>query len=83
MKKERQIISQEKQGKWYKSPMIQFKKQLCAILMVLVYFIESLNIFTDSQHAENVVLHIENCELIVDNSELATLLIPLKQIIRN
>lgn len=50
--------------------------------MVLLYFIESLNIVTGSQHAENVVLYIENCELIVDDSELATLLILLKQIIR-
>ena len=44
---------------------------------------ESLNIVTDSQYAERVVLHIETAELIQDDSELTSLFIQLQQMIRN
>ena len=39
---------------------------------------ESLNIVTDSQYAESVVLHIETAELIQDDSELTSLFIQLQ-----
>lgn len=42
---------------------------------------EYLNIITDFQHAEGVVLHIEMAELIPDNSELTLLFIQLQQAI--
>ena len=43
--------------------------------MVLLDFPEPLNIVTDSQYAERVVLHIESTELIPDDSELTSLFI--------
>lgn len=47
--------------------MIQFRNELkYAILIVLLDFSEPLNIITDSQYAEGVVLHIETSELIPD-----------------
>lgn len=51
--------------------------------MVLSDFREPLNIVTDSQYAERVVLHIETAELIQDDSELTSLFIQLQQKIRN
>ena len=42
-----------------------------------------LNIVTDSQYAERVVLHIETAELISDDSELNFVCIQLQQVIRN
>ncbi|KAL6032081.1 hypothetical protein STEG23_025500 [Scotinomys teguina] len=42
-----------------------------------------LNIVTDSQYAERVVLHIETAEFIPDESELTSLFIQLQDIIRN
>ena len=51
--------------------------------MVWSDFQESLNIVTDSQYAERVVLHIETAELIQDDSELTSLFIQLQQMIRN
>ena len=50
--------------------------------MVLSDFQESLNIVTDFQYAETVVLHIETAKLIPDDSELTSLFIQL-QLIRN
>ncbi|KAL6082325.1 hypothetical protein STEG23_021480 [Scotinomys teguina] len=44
---------------------------------------EPLNIITDSQYAERVVLHIETAEFISDESELTLLFIQLQDIIRN
>ncbi|KAL6085273.1 hypothetical protein STEG23_002432, partial [Scotinomys teguina] len=44
---------------------------------------EPLNIVTDSQYAEKVVLHIETAEFIPDESELTSLFIRLQDIIRN
>ncbi|KAL6085602.1 hypothetical protein STEG23_035267 [Scotinomys teguina] len=46
-------------------------------------FKEPLNIVTDSQYAERVVLHIETAEFIPDESELTSLFIQLQDIIRN
>ena len=51
--------------------------------MVLTDFQESLNIVTDSQYEERVVLPIETGELTQDDSELISLFIKLQQIIRN
>ncbi|KAL6087838.1 hypothetical protein STEG23_011789 [Scotinomys teguina] len=59
------------------------KSELYAILLVLMDFSESLNIVTDSQYAERVVLHIETAEFIPDESELTSLFIQLQDIIRN
>ncbi|KAL6038242.1 hypothetical protein STEG23_034915 [Scotinomys teguina] len=59
------------------------KAELYAILMVLMDFTEPLNIVTDSQYAERVVLHIETAEFIPDNTELTLLFIQLQEIIRN
>ena len=46
-------------------------------------FPESVNIVTDFQHAERVVLHIDTDELIQDYSKLTLLFIQLQQVIRN
>jgi hypothetical protein len=51
-----------------------------AILKVLLAFSESLNIITDSQYAERVVLHIETAEFIPDNLELTLLFMQLHNI---
>ncbi|KAL6030268.1 hypothetical protein STEG23_031665, partial [Scotinomys teguina] len=59
------------------------KAELYTILMVLMDFTEPLNIATDSQYAERVVLHIETAEFIPDNTELTSLFIQLQEIIRN
>ncbi|KAL6070467.1 hypothetical protein STEG23_006054, partial [Scotinomys teguina] len=59
------------------------KAELYAILMVLMDFTEPLNIVTDSQYTERVVLHIETAEFIPDNTELTSLFIQLQEIIRN
>ncbi|KAL6034225.1 hypothetical protein STEG23_023036 [Scotinomys teguina] len=59
------------------------KAELYAILMVLMDFTEPLNIVTDSQYAERVVLHIETAEFIPDITELTSLFIQLQEIIRN
>ncbi|KAL6038953.1 hypothetical protein STEG23_010042 [Scotinomys teguina] len=59
------------------------KAELYAILMVLMDFTEPLNIVTDSQYAERVVLHIETVEFIPDNTGLTSLFIQLQKIIRN
>ena len=59
------------------------KSELYAILTVLSYFQQSLNIVTDSQYAQSVVLHIETAELIQDDSELISRFTQLRQMIRN
>ena len=46
--------------------------------MVWSDFQESLNIVSDSQYAERVVLHLETAELIQDDSELISLFIRLQ-----
>ena len=51
--------------------------------MVLRGFKESLNIVTDSQYAERVILHIETTEFIPDDTELTSLFIQVQDIIRN
>ena len=58
------------------------QKKLCS-KHLLSEFQESLNIVTDSQYAERVVLHIETAELIQDDSELNLLFTQLQQMIRN
>ena len=57
--------------------------ELHAILMILRDFKEPLNIVTDSQYAERVVLHIEIAEFIPDDTELASLFIQVQDIISN
>ena len=59
------------------------KAKLYAILMVIRNFKEPLNIVTDSQHAEIVVLHIETAEFIPDHTKLTSLFIQVQDIIRN
>ena len=51
--------------------------------MVLIDNKETLNIVTDSQYAERVVLHIETTEFIPSDTELTLLFIQLQDIIRN
>lgn len=58
------------------------KSELYAIL-VLSDCPEPLNIFTDSQYAERVTLHIETAGLIPDDSELTLLFIQVQQVIQN
>ena len=43
---------------------------------------ESLNIVTDSQYAERVVLHIETAKLIQDDSKLKSMFMQLQQMIK-
>ena len=59
------------------------KAELYAILMVLRDFKEPLNIVTDSQYAERVILHIETAEFIPDDTELTSLFIQVQGIIKN
>ena len=59
------------------------KSELYAIVMVLMDFTEPLNIVTDSQYAERVVLHVETADFVNDESELLSLFIQLQDIIRN
>ncbi|ERE82961.1 sorting nexin-6-like protein [Cricetulus griseus] len=59
------------------------KAELYAILMVLMDFTEHLNIVTDSQYAERVLLHIETAEFVPDNTELTLLFLQLQETIRN
>jgi hypothetical protein len=66
---EMQDINQKVAENPYKS--VQ-KSELYAIIMVLSDFQQSLNIVTDSQYAERVVLHLETAELIQDDSELTS-----------
>ena len=49
--------------------------------MVLLDYLESLNIIIGSLNAERVVLHIETAEFVPDNSELILLLIQPQQAI--
>ena len=44
---------------------------------------KNLNIVTDSQYTERVVLHIETADLIWDDSELTSLFTQWQQMIRN
>ena len=70
-------------GKVAQSPCDSVKKsEPYANLMVLWDFPEPLNIVTNSQYPERVVLHIETTELIPDNLELSLLFIQLQQVIR-
>ena len=59
------------------------KAELYAILMVLRDFKEPLNIVTDLQYAESVILHIETAEFIPDDTELTLLFIQVQDMIRN
>ena len=59
------------------------KAELYAIFMVLRDFKEPLNIVTDSQYAESVVLYIETVEFMPDDTELTSLFIQVQDIIRN
>ena len=56
--------------------------ELYAILMVLRDFKEPLNIVTDLQYAERVVMNIETTEYIPDDTELASLYIRIQDTIR-
>ena len=58
------------------------KSGLYAILMILLDFPETLNVVTDSPHAEMVALQIKTVELIPDDSKLTLLFIQL-QVSRN
>ena len=60
-----------------------WKAELYAILIVLRDFKEPLNIVTDSQYAERVVLHIETVEFVPDDTELTSLFTQVQDIIRN
>ena len=51
--------------------------------MVQRDFKAPLNIVTDSQYAERIVLHIETAEFIPDDTELTSLFIQVQDIIRN
>ena len=51
--------------------------------MVQRDFKAPLNIVTDSQFAERIVLHIETAEFILDDTELTSLFIQVQDIIRN
>jgi hypothetical protein len=46
---------------------------LCAVLMVVSAFPESLSIATESQYAERVLLHTATAAFILDNSEFMLL----------
>ena len=59
------------------------KAELYAIIMVLLDFTEPLNIITDSQYAEGIVLHSETDDIIPDNTDLTLLFIQLQGIIRD
>jgi hypothetical protein len=52
-------------------------------LMVLLHYLESLNIITHSLYVERVVLHIKIAEFVPDNSKLTLLFVQLKQAIRS
>ena len=70
------LISQERERN---SNVIQIpyasvkKSSLCAILMVVSAFPESLSIATESQYAERVLLHAATAAFILDNSEFMLL----------
>ena len=51
-------------------PYNETKAELNGILMVLRDFKEALNIVTDLQYAERIVLHIETAEFIPDDTKL-------------
>ena len=51
--------------------------------MVLRDFKEPLNIVTDSQYAERVILHIKTAEFIPDETELTSLFVQVQDMIRN
>ena len=59
------------------------KAEMHAILIVIRGFKEPLNIITDSQYAEKVILHIETAKFIPDDTELISLCIQLQDVIRN
>lgn len=67
----------------FESPPNSVKNQLYVIIMVVLGFQESLNIVTDSQCSERVVLQIETAELTQGDSKLTSLLIQLQRVIRN
>ena len=54
-----------------------------AILMVLKDFKQPLNIVTDSQYTERVVLPIETAKFMPDDTELTSLSIEVQNVIRN
>ena len=57
------------------------KAELYAIIMVLLDFTAPLDVITDSQYAEGVVLHIETADIIPDDTDLTLLFIQLQNII--
>ena len=59
------------------------KAELFAIFMVLRDFKEPLNMVTDSQYTERVVLQTETTEFIQGDTELTSLLIHFQDIIIN
>ena len=59
------------------------KAELYVILMVLRDFKEPLNIVTDSQYAERVILHIKTAEFIPDDTELTSLFVQVQDMMRN
>lgn len=73
----------DKISKVIKSPYTLVQKwELYAILMVLLDYLESLNIIIDSLYAERVVLDIETADFVPDNSGLTLLLRQLQQAMR-
>ena len=51
--------------------------------MVLRDFKKPLNIVTDSQYAERVILHIKTAEFIPDDTELTSLFVQVQDMMRN
>lgn len=51
--------------------------------MALKDFTDPLNVGTESQYAERVVLHIETAEFVPDDKELTSLFLQLQENIRN
>ena len=65
-------------------PLYAFQKvELYAIFMVIRDIKKPLNIVTDSQYAERVVLHIGGTEFKLYDTELTSLFIQVRDIIRN
>ena len=59
------------------------KQNYMPSLWLLRDFKEPLNIITDSQYAERVILYIETAEFIPDDTELTSLFIQVQDIIRS
>lgn len=54
------------------------KSELYAVLIVLIDYMGTMNIVTNPQYAERIVMQIETSEYILHNTELTLLLIQKK-----